>query len=122
MDEKIKEYTMDDLEDIIREYSSRPAPATREKATKPAGEGATVRFGAVTGDTVRLTPPDKPPRDTKPLPDLDEDVKVYRPARGEEEEDVRVYQPAPKKNPSASSTGTSRTECGTGRQTTISDL
>lgn len=99
MDEKIKEYTMDDLEDIIREYSSRPAPVTREKAPEPAGEGATVRFGAVTGDTVRLAPPVKPPRDTKPLPDLDEDVKVYRPAQAEEEEDVRVYQPAPKKKP-----------------------
>lgn len=70
MKEEIKEYTLDDLEDIIREYSSKPLP--EEEKTAPDK-----------GDTVRLDPV-KPPvkgspvtSDTKPLPDLDKDVKIF---------------------------------------------
>ena len=98
MDEKIKEYTMDDLEDIIREYSSHPAPS---KPPTEGEEGATVRFGAVTGDTVRLDAPEKQAQTTKPLPDLDEDVKVFHPAKAaaEEDEDVKVFRPTAKKRP-----------------------
>ena len=62
MAEEKKEYTMDDLEDIIREYSDKAKQSS---------------------DTVRM-PPVKPPKkespvssDTKPLPDLDGDVRIY---------------------------------------------
>ena len=110
MDSKeTKEYTMDDLEDIIREYSSRRLPDLSQNAdggdTVRMGSGSsdTVRMGAVsadtvrmgkptadkirlgdpTGDTVRLGNPagNKAVQDTKPLPDLDEDVRVYQPSK-----------------------------------------
>ena len=96
MNEETKEYTMDDLEDIIREYSSRRLPdlqkampddaARQEDVTaatvrlETAGTD-TVRMDAVTSDTVRLGAPVKAAQDTKPLPDLDEDVRVYQPAK-----------------------------------------
>ena len=90
MNEETKEYTMDDLEDIIREYSSRRLPNLQKD--EPVGADTvrmdkmgtdTVRFGPVTGDTVRLDQPgrSKDTQDTKPLPDLDEDVRVYQPAK-----------------------------------------
>ena len=101
MDEKIKEYTMDDLEDIIREYSSRPAPKEEPATATQEGDGATVRFAVATDATVRMDVPAKPDQSTRPLPDMDEDVKVFRPAKADPDpdEDVRVYQPAPKKQP-----------------------
>ena len=70
MKEDTKEYTLDDLEDIIREYSSQRLPDLEKES-------------ADTGDTVRLDavkPPEKAPSptsDTKPLPDLDSDVRIY---------------------------------------------
>ena len=102
MNEDTKEYTMDDLEDIIREYSSHRLPNLEEEAQQaPAGEGDTIRLGKVTSDTVRLGEKNKDtvrldkvrpaaqdsalPQDTKPLPDLDGDVRIYhsnaRPAK-----------------------------------------
>ena len=101
MDEKIKEYTMDDLEDIIREYSSHPQPQAEPEAAGAGTDGATVRFGSVSDATVRLDMPAKPTQSTRPLPDLDEDVKVFHPGKPapEEDEDVKVFRPAAKKQP-----------------------
>lgn len=101
MNEEIKEYTMDDLEDIIREYSSRRLPDLPKEET--AGSDTvrmdrvgtdTVRFGPVTGDTVRLDRPGKPgvTQDTRPLPDPDEDVRVYQPVKKKKTE-----HPAPER-------------------------
>lgn len=69
MKEEQKEYTLDDLEDIIREYSTKPLPETPKQPAQ--------------GDTVRLDPVKSPAKsspvtsDTKPLPDLDGDVKIF---------------------------------------------
>ena len=106
MKEDTKEYTLDDLEDIIREYSSQRLPKLEKNSDtirmdKVGGDtvrldkagGDTVRFGKTESDTIRLggnksdtvrldrvtgAAGKKPlPQDTKPLPDLDGDVKVY---------------------------------------------
>lgn len=75
MDESPKEYTMDDLDDIIREYSTRPsreknapqdADTVRLSDTRPLGKAP----AATTSDELH---------DTKPLPNLDDDVRVYTP-------------------------------------------
>ena len=88
-----KEYTMDDLEDIIREYSSRRLPNLKEEMPADETVGSdTVRLGTATAQTVRLgSAPEKTVRlgeklgdtvrlggkdnadlqATKPLPDLD---------------------------------------------------
>lgn len=99
MNEETKEYTMDDLEDIIREYSSRRLPELQDEETDDtirmdkAGSD-TVRFGPMAGDTVRLDRPavSKASQDTKPLPDMDEDVRVYQPAKKKKPE-----EPAPER-------------------------
>lgn len=101
MDSKdTKEYTMDDLEDIIREYSSRRLPNLKEELPADETVGSdTVRLGPATAQTVRLgSAPEKTVRlgeklgdtvrlggkdnadlqATKPLPDLDEDVRIYQ--------------------------------------------
>ena len=56
MDSKdTKEYTMDDLEDIIREYSSRRLPNLKEELPADETLGSdTVRLGPATAQTVRL--------------------------------------------------------------------
>ena len=90
MDNKdTKEYTMDDLEDIIREYSSRRLPDLSEEAPPAESMGGetirlgkvgaeTVRLGDKMGDTVRLGGvKNEDLQATKPLPDLDEDVRIY---------------------------------------------
>lgn len=66
MDEEKKEYTLDDLEDIIREYSSRPQksdthdePTVRIRASQAAVAVADAQ-------------------ETKRLADADEDVRIYR--------------------------------------------
>lgn len=97
---------MDDLEDIIREYSSR-RPREQQKSVEDSGdtvrmdkvESDTVRFGAVTGDTVRLDRPAAAVQDTKPLPDLDEDVRVYQPSK--KKRDVPAAPPQEKQQPIA---------------------
>ena len=97
MNEETKEYTMDDLEDIIREYSSRRLPELPKeekvgsdtvRLEKPGSD--TVRFGASAGDTVRLdrVGSSKPSTDTKLLPDIDEDVRVYQPAKKKKPDDA----------------------------------
>lgn len=78
MDENTKEYTLDDLEDIIREYSANPP--------KPA---------AASDATVRLSdtrPVGRSP--ASPAPD-DDDVRIY-PPRGKKQQTVAVppYSPA----------------------------
>lgn len=105
MNGETKEYTMDDLEDIIREYSSRRLPDL-QKAEEDLGDTVridrpgsdTVRFGPVAGDTVRLDRPAAPKtaQATKPLPDLDEDVRVYQPAKKKKAESPA---PEPEKPP-----------------------
>ena len=97
MKEDTKEYTLDDLEDIIREYSSQRLPELEKKKSDTIRMdkmgGDTLRFGKMESDTIRLggsqndtvrldrirgAAEKKPlPRDTKPLPDLDSDVRVY---------------------------------------------
>lgn len=93
MDNKdTKEYTMDDLEDIIREYSSRRLPNLKEEEppTESVGgdtvrlgkvDAKTVRLGNDLGDTVRLGGKEDRQEEnlqaTRPLPDLDEDVRIY---------------------------------------------
>lgn len=70
MNEDTKEYTLDDLEDIIREYSSRTPKSTQSS-------GDTHRLG----NTVRPEHTHAAPQttgDTKPLPDLDSDVRIYK--------------------------------------------
>lgn len=62
MDEEKKEYTLDDLEDIIREYSSRPPRS---------GDEPTVRIRPEQTAHARDAA-------TKPLPDTDEDMRIYR--------------------------------------------
>lgn len=66
MSKDTREYTMDDLDEILREFSDRTPPAPPK---------------APEGDTVRIDPvkPKKGPdtSDTKPLPDLDGDVKIF---------------------------------------------
>lgn len=71
MSEFKKEYTLDDLEDIIQEYSDNPKP----KKDSPVG-GDTVRL-----DTVKTAAPNDSAGDTKPLPDIDSDVKIF-PGKG----------------------------------------
>ncbi len=116
MKEDTKEYTLDDLEDIIREYSSHKLP-NLEEAPEPDAGGDTVRFGKVEGDTVRRskvtsdTVPlgamagdtvrldgvhsaarkGKPQSDTKPLPDLDGDVRIYHSTARPEKKNVEPY-------------------------------
>ena len=101
MNEDTKEYTMDDLEDIIREYSSRRLP-NLEEAEKTTGDTVrlgktasdTVRLGDMTGDTVRLdtaTAEKKTGGDTRPLPDIDEDVRVYQPPKKEKKQQAAPY-------------------------------
>ena len=107
MNEETKEYTMDDLEDIIREYSSR-RPREQQKPVETSGdtvrmdkvEADTVRFGAAAGDTVRLDRPAAAAmQDTKPLPDVDEDVRVYEPPKKRRE--TPVTPPPEKQQPIA---------------------
>ncbi len=95
MDEKIKEYTMDDLEDIIREYSSQP----QQSEVPPSDGGNTTRMPPVSGDTTRFDKPAKPAGDTKPLPDLDDDVRVYQPPQ--KKKPVIAAQPVPEEPPQA---------------------
>ena len=99
---------MDDLEDIIREYSSR-RPREQQKSVEDSGdtvrmdkvESDTVRFGAAAGDTVRLDRPAAASgvQDTKPLPDMDEDVRVYQPSK--KKRDVPAAPPQEKQQPIA---------------------
>ncbi len=99
MKEDTKEYTLDDLEDIIREYSSHKlpnleeAPPTQQEGdTRRIGKvgsdtvrlggkaGDTVPLGKPLGDTVRLDGTGRKPgpiSDTKPLPDMDADVRIH---------------------------------------------
>ena len=106
MNGETKEYTMDDLEDIIREYSSR-RPREQQKLVETSGdtvrmdkvEADTVRFGAAAGDTVRLDRPAAAAQDTKPLPDPDEDVRVYEPPKKRRE--TPVTPPPEKQQPIA---------------------
>ncbi|MBO7184376.1 MAG: hypothetical protein J6V34_01120 [Oscillospiraceae bacterium] len=107
MKEDTKEYTLDDLEDIIREYSSQRLPDLEEPLPEetPSDKGDTIRLGKMAADTVRLgkqesdtirlggkeeKPGDtvrldkagkpvqkKPAQDTKPLPDPDDDVRIF---------------------------------------------
>lgn len=101
MNKDTKEYTMDDLEDIIREYSSRRLP-NLEEAEKTGGDTVrlgkpapdTVRLGDMSGDTVRLdaVPAEKKPGgDTRPLPDLDGDVRVYQPPKKAKKQQAAPY-------------------------------
>lgn len=77
MDETTKEYTLDDLEDIIREYSSK---SSADKSSQQ-NQDNTVRLGD-TRPIDKVTPSLEPDQhDTKPLPDLDKDVRVYTPSR-----------------------------------------
>lgn len=83
MDQEKKEYTLDDLEDIIREYSSKPS------ASKPPREesrrlGDTRPLGKPTSSDAAL-------HDTKPLSDPDEDVRVYTPSRSKEKKSAAPY-------------------------------
>ncbi len=68
MDEEKKEYTLDDLEDIIREYSSRPSK-------KPSPDASTVRISSAAAATAVA---DADASTAKRLPDTDEDVRIYR--------------------------------------------
>lgn len=87
MNEDTKEYTLADLEDIIREYSSRLPPkeqvATEETVrlsdTKPLGATATAQ-----ADT----------RATKPLPDPDDDVRIYHATGKQDKTPAEPYSPA----------------------------
>ena len=101
MKEDTKEYTLDDLEDIIREYSSHRLP-NLEESEQPSGDTVrlgktaqdTVRLGDTTADTVRLdsgAARKQAEQDTKPLPDLDEDVRVYQPAKKQPKKPVSPY-------------------------------
>ena len=76
MDNKdTREYTMDDLEEIIREYSSRPATKVKkDTAPLPQQKGDTIPVGKVSADTVPLgkvrsdtVPLGRVPSDTIPL-------------------------------------------------------
>lgn len=89
MDERTKEYTLDDLEDIIREYSSRlPKKETvRDAMHDTVRMGSdTVRLGGDTvplgGDTVSLNGGRPVGRSafetTRTIPKTDEDVRVYQ--------------------------------------------
>ncbi len=75
MNEDTKEYTLDDLEDIIREYSSR----TPKKQDTNSTDGNTVRLGDTRPleDAGKASREKDTPSDTKPLPDLDGDVRIY---------------------------------------------
>ena len=56
MDNKdTREYTMDDLEEIIREYSTRPATkAKKDTAPLPRQADDTIAFGKVNADTIPI--------------------------------------------------------------------
>ncbi len=89
MNEDKKEYTLDDLEDIIREYSTR-LPKKQEidpslGDTRPVGQPGGNTASGTAGDTQRLgdtRPIDGgqtyKPQDTKPMPELDGDVRIYQ--------------------------------------------
>lgn len=96
MNEDTKEYTLDDLEEIIREYSTRIPKEEIQTDTVRLGDTTrvqqTVRLGDTRpvggvnsrrdtrpiGDTVRLDGTAATAKsDTRPLPD--EDVRVYKP-------------------------------------------
>ena len=130
MKEDTKEYTLDDLEDIIREYSSQRLPDLQQTQPELSADAQsdTIRLGKMGGDTIRLGKPmgdtislgkkasdtirlggkdekksdtirlggqdekksdtirldksGKPAQEqsaqsTKPLPDLDEDVRIF---------------------------------------------
>ena len=92
MNEDKKEYTLDDLEDIIREYSTR-LPKKQEidpslGDTRPVGQtGGNTAPGTSCdthrwGDTRPIDGGRAPkPQDTRPMPDLDDDVHVYQPSK-----------------------------------------
>lgn len=99
MNEDTKEYTLDDLEDIIREYSTRlpknpNAPddpgvdglggdtiamgnTVSLGDTVPVGKNVTKGDTRPLGDTVPFGKPRQEKSDTKPLPDMDGDVRLY---------------------------------------------
>lgn len=85
-----KEYTMDDLEDIIREYSAKSQPEP-EKADSAAGD--TVRFDAVQSPLSS---------DTAPLGDIDADMRVYRPGKAKKSD----TRPLPQMGKPSAKTGT----------------
>ncbi len=62
-----KEYTLDDLEDIIREYSTQPLPEET-----PDISADTIRLGDLQQGAEKTDL-----QDTKPLPDLDGDMRFY---------------------------------------------
>ena len=73
MDNKdTREYTMDDLEEIIREYSTRPATKVKkETAPLPQQKGDTIPVGKVSADTI---PIGKVGSDTVPIGKVSSDT------------------------------------------------
>ena len=93
-----KEYTLDDLESIMQEFGAKPKK-------QPSVTTDTISLGkrpAQKSDTIRLDQVGRPADsmgDTKPLPDLDGDVRIYKPGKAapkaEKPQPEKTKQPAP---------------------------
>ncbi len=98
-----KEYTLDDLESIMQEFGGKPRK-------QPSVTSDTISLGkrndntaSQKSDTIRLDRVGKPADamgDTKPLPDLDGDVRIYKPHQAASPKREKP-QPQPAKEPAA---------------------